>query len=85
MKRTIGLIILFSFLGLSVVPLMTNAQIPGEYLAADVGAADLLDIAEKHPILFWVALLVVIVVCIICFVKMIVNRIVNKILDKINK
>jgi uncharacterized membrane protein YciS (DUF1049 family) len=85
MKKIIGLIILLSFMGLSVAPLMTNAQIPGEYLAADVGAADLLDIAEKHPILFWIGLLVVIILCIIFFVRMVVNRIVNKILDKINK
>jgi len=37
-------------------------MIPGKYFAADLGSADLMDIASKHPTLFWVAFVVVVVV-----------------------
>jgi len=37
--------------------------IPGEYLTADMGSADLMAIAEKHPTLFNVGVIIFICIC----------------------
>ncbi|MCX6720410.1 MAG: hypothetical protein NTW11_01240 [Candidatus Staskawiczbacteria bacterium] len=37
-------------------------EIPGKYFAADLGGADLMDVASKHPVVFWVIFVVVVVV-----------------------
>lgn len=51
----IGLLITFA-------PLV-YAEIPGEYLSADLGAADLMAIARKYPTLFNTGAIVVTVFC----------------------
>jgi len=57
----------WSALALSVAGFFTgirrvSAAIPGKYLTADLAQADLLDVAKKHPDIFWTLLIVLIVV-----------------------
>ena len=50
--------------GLVVNTPQAYADIPGRYLTADLGSADLSGIASKYPTLFWGALIVTIIFCI---------------------
>ena len=63
---------------LSVSVFFTNAthvyaEVPGKYLSADMGEADLLGIASKYPTLFWTAFIVLVLLgigyCIYHFTK----------------
>jgi len=49
--------------GFFVGAFQANAQIPGKYFAADLGAADLSEIVSSHPTLFWTTLAIVIIIC----------------------
>ncbi|MFA6190272.1 MAG: hypothetical protein WC711_02015 [Candidatus Staskawiczbacteria bacterium] len=59
LKNISILSVIFFFTGASQI----YAEIPGRYLTADVGAADLMGIASKYPTLFWSGLFIFLIIC----------------------
>ena len=47
--------------GLSGIISQAYAAVPGKYLSADMGEADLLAIASKYPVTFWTLLIALII------------------------